>query len=99
MKYQIFTTEETAKLSEVIKMLDVSWYKAQETLRHIEDLTADRKAQAERFENEFGPTDELTLAAWEKWANWKDEKTSLQQRISEIEDALRFNNRLASIWP
>ena len=78
-------------------MLSVSLETAKDRLAYHDMVVDGNLAQAGRIELCIGAEDPLAIDAWKKWSDSKEDRDALRDRITEIEDALRFNERLVGL--
>ena len=75
-------------------MLERILNESKNELIRISEEEAEVYAKANKFEADCGVDDTLTQSAWRRWSLKMEDKEALSNRINELEDALRFNNRL-----
>ena len=94
MKYQIFNKEQREQLTETNTMLERILNESKNELIRVTKEEGEIYAKANKFEAEHGVDDALTQSAWRRWSHKMDDKQALANRLNELEDAMRFNERL-----
>lgn len=96
MKYQVFNRQagELTQIEEFVTMLQGALKTCKKELKGLVKEDAKRYKTARQYEDDYGCEDVLTKSAWTSWGNVYDDRKAVEARIDEIEDAIRFTERL-----
>lgn len=94
MKYVLFNKGQRDMLIETNTMLERLLNESKNELIRISKEEAKIYKTANKYEEDYGVDDSLTQSAWRRWTLAMEDKQALSNRLNELEDAMRFNERL-----